>query len=450
MKIQFKLKDPKSPNPTSIQCFFYHQNKRFVYSLGDDRKIFSELWDDELQRPIKGKTKEDKAKIQAVQNRYPKSDITTEISNIESRIDNLIQEINTFSKNKEFNKQPLILDELKDYLNGVFRIRPEEKIIQKQLDLNEYIEAFVEGLISGERTYLTSSGDRKQYAPKTVVAYKAFAKFFRSYQKDMNRRLNFDDITNSFYTDFVNYLTAQNYKTNTIGNKIKYLKTILSSSQNEGLHSNTTFKNRDFKKLKTEVFNIFLTHEELNRLYNLDLSETPHFDLARDLFLCGCYTALRYSDYSRLSKQNIITMDDKTCLQIITQKTSQKVIIPIRPELDLILKKYDYNLPVSYEQKINKYIKEIGKLAGIDEIIEFFETKGAKRTNIKVHKYEKITTHTGRRTGATLLYMADTIPLDIMKITGHKTEKSLLTYIKVSEEETASRLLNSPFFSGSI
>ncbi len=449
MKIQFKLKDPNSSNPTSVQCFFYLNTKRFVFSLGDDRKIFPVLWDDKLQRPLKGKTKEDKAKIKAIQDLDPKSDITTELINVETRIDNLISEINKFATFKEFNNQPLILDELKEYLNDTFKSKPEEKIIQRQMNLNEYIEAFVVGLISGERTYTTGSGDRKQYAPKTVVAYKAFAKLFGIYQKTIRRQLNFDDINNSFYNDFINYLTSKNYKTNTIGNKIKYLKTILSESHNEGLHSNTTFKGRDFKKLKTEVFNIFLTQEELNRLYNLDLSKTPHFDLARDLFLCGCYTALRYSDYSRLSKQNIITIDGKTFLQIITQKTTQKVIIPIRPELHSILKKYEYNLPVSYEQKINKYIKEIGKLAGIDETVEFIETKGAKPETIKVPKYAKITTHTGRRTGATLLYMAGASPLDIMKITGHSTEKSFLTYIKVSEEETASRLMNNPFFSGS-
>ncbi|MBK9737445.1 MAG: hypothetical protein IPO92_21805 [Saprospiraceae bacterium] len=100
--------------------------------------------------------------------------------------------------------------------------------------------------------------------------------------------------------------------------------------------------------------------------------------------------------------------------------------------------------------QINADIKEIGKIAGIDEIVEIKELRGAKTIINKLPKYKKITTHTGRRTGATLLYMAGASPLDIMKITGHTTEKSLLTYIKISEEETASRLIDNPFFSGSL
>ncbi len=450
MKVQFKLKNTKSNSTTSIQCFFYHQNTRFVYSLGEDRKIIPELWDDKLQRPIKGKTKENKAKIRAIQDLNPKSDITTELSNIETRIDNLIQEINTFSTNKEFNKQPLVLDELKDYLNGVFKKKQEEIIIQKKLDLNEYIEKFVHELNSGVRTFTTGSGERKKYAPSTAVAYQAFKILFDGYQKKLNMNLNFDDINMDIYHDFINYLTEQNLKNNTIGNKIKLLKAILSKSYDEGLHDNIDFKKREFKKFKSEVDNIFLTKEEVNKIFNLNLTSAPVLDLARDLFLCGCYTALRYSDYKKITPDNYITRDGKSYLHINTQKTNDKVIIPIKPELEKILKKYNYTLPKFDLDQINKNIKVVGKMAGIDEIVEIKELKGAIQTITKKPKYKLITSHTGRRTTATLLYLAGVSTLDIMMITGHKTEKSLLTYIKITKEETATRLMDNSFFSGSL
>ncbi len=450
MKIQFKLKDQQSTTQTSIRCYLYYQTKRFVYSLGDDRKIIPELWDDKLQRPIKGKTKEDKAKIKAIQDINPNSDIWTELSNIETRIDNLILEINTFSTNKEFNKQPLVLDELKDYLNGVFKKKQEDIIIQRKLNFNEFVEKFVKDISSGEKTFTTGNGERKQYAPSTVVAYKAFKKLFDGYQQSLRKQLNFEDINMEIYHNFINYLTAQDLKNNTIGNKIKYLKAILSMSYDEGLHDNIVFKRKEFKKFKSEVDNIFLTTQELSKLYELDLSSIPVFDRVRDLFLCGCYTALRYSDYSRLTADNFISREGKLFLRIITKKKDKKVIVPIRPELLSILKKYNYNLPKVHVNQINADIKEIGKMAGIDEIVEIKELRGAKTIINKFPKYKKITTHTGRRTGATLLYMAGASPLDIMKITSHTTEKSLLTYIKISEEETASRLIDNPFFSGSI
>ena len=44
------------------------------------------------------------------------------------------------------------------------------------------------------------------------------------------------------------------------------------------------------------------------------------------------------------------------------EKTGNKVVIPIRAELQAILDKYDNRLPKAYEQKVNKYIKEIDKV----------------------------------------------------------------------------------------
>ncbi|BDW92732.1 hypothetical protein MACH07_15640 [Flagellimonas marinaquae] len=62
-------------------------------------------------------------------------------------------------------------------------------------------------------------------------------------------------------------------------------------------------------------------------------------------------------------------------------------------------------------------------------------------------KYELVTTHTARRSFATNLYLADVPSISIMKITGHKTERSFLHYIKISQEQNADKLLNHPFFS---
>ena len=95
---------------------------------------------------------------------------------------------------------------------------------------------------------------------------------------------------------------------------------------------------------------------------------------------------------------------------------------------------------------MNKCLKEIAELARIDKPIECTITKAGILQKNTFPKYELITTHTARRSFATNLYLADVPSISIMKITGHRTEKSFLKYIKVTQEQNADKLLNHPFF----
>ncbi|NJK84776.1 MAG: hypothetical protein HC906_01135 [Bacteroidales bacterium] len=59
-----------------------------------------------------------------------------------------------------------------------------------------------------------------------------------------------------------------------------------------------------------------------------------------------------------------------------------------------------------------------------------------------------VKTHSARRTGCTLMYLAGVRPIDIMKISGHRTEREFMNYIKVGKEETAANLSKHPYFMG--
>ena len=85
-------------------------------------------------------------------------------------------------------------------------------------------------------------------------------------------------------------------------------------------------------------------------------------------------------------------------------------------------------------------------MAGIVQKVEHKEIKGAKKVTTLIEKYKLISTHTARRTGATLMYLDGLDPLSIMKITGHRTEKEFLKYIRVGAEENASRISSSAYF----
>jgi len=95
---------------------------------------------------------------------------------------------------------------------------------------------------------------------------------------------------------------------------------------------------------------------------------------------------------------------------------------------------------------MNEYLKELGELAGFDEV--FIDSK--KRGGVKVaqpfRRCELLCTHTARRSFATNAYKEGVPSLAIMKITGHRTEAAFMRYIQISKEENAVLLAKNAFF----
>lgn len=270
----------------------------------------------------------------------------------------------------------------------------------------------------------------------------------KTFQQVYAKRLDFDAFTMVFYEKFKKYLTTNNYSLNTIGNRIKNLKIILKWAHRDGLTNNEIFRHEDFKRIHEEVETIYLTEEDLLKLYNLDLATQPRLDTLRDTFLIECYTGLRFSDFIQLRPQNITREPGGYILTVFTQKTGIKVSIPISPKVLAILAKHDNQTPkVITNQKFNEYLKKLAKLAGLTDLVQTARTQGGLRVTRTLEKRELITTHTARRSFATNAYKAGVSTIDIMKMTGHKTETSFMKYIKVSSEETAIRLLGHSFFS---
>ena len=139
-----------------------------------------------------------------------------------------------------------------------------------------------------------------------------------------------------------------------------------------------------------------------------------------------------------MSPDQITTDEDgRTYITFYQKKTHKEVTVPVRKPLRDILAKYNNRLPKLCDQTINICIKEIGKRAGIDDIVEYTSTKGGKEHIVKAPKYELITTHTARRSFATLAYLDGMDSLDIRRITGHSSERMLSKYIKSTAHDTA-------------
>ena len=238
-------------------------------------------------------------------------------------------------------------------------------------------------------------------------------------------------------------MNKNGYAINTIGGHIKNIKLFMKLATKKGLNNVMEFEDEDFRKIEEDVQTIYLNISELDKLFNLDLSKVKRLETTRDLFLIGCFTGLRFSDLKQLNKEHFYD----NVIRIETQKTSNPVIIPLHPMVRAICEKYEYNLPrLVSNPKMNEYLKEIGKLAEIDEIILLNETRGGSKLQRKVPKYELISVHTSRRSFATNMYKAKVPSYAIRLITGHKTEKAFLKYIRIDKEENAKMMLEHDFF----
>ena len=355
-----------------------------------------------------------------------------------------------------------------EWLQGViddyWDIRREQLEAEKQAKtelasretLNQYITRYIKEIETGVR--YTNRGTR--FILSTVKAVKASMAQFEAFQKSAKRRLDFDDIDLTFYRAYTSWLAAKGYTTNSIGKCIKDLKNILNNAKDDKLHTNDEYTNKRFKVLAEEADNIYLTMAELEAIEQVDLSGYPKgYSDARDVFMAGCWLAQRVSDYNHLSPENIkkekrkiITDNDRVeevevvFVELVQQKTKTRVKIPANQKLRDLLAKHNNQLPYIWEQKINQYIKEIAKLAGITQLVEITTTKGAVERVERIEKYKLVMTHTARRTGATLMYLAGMNEYDIGKITGHTNTRNLRKYIKADELDVAEKITQYDYF----
>lgn len=310
---------------------------------------------------------------------------------------------------------------------------------------------FISGQILAAKsgTRIKVSGGRKgmRFTADTIRDYTVVLNLLQRFlAAEKKTDLTFDDITLNFYRRLQEHMYGDmGYSLNYFGKIVKSIKAFMREAQELGYHNNETYKSSRFVKPQEETDAIYLNTDQLQTLLRLDLSRSKALENARDLFLIGCWTGLRFSDLSQLSKQDVAGSD---FIHIKTQKTGAPVAIPVLPALKEIINRYQDRTenalphPIS-NQKMNAYIKEAGKMAGFDQPVEITKPVAGSRETITVPFYQLITTHTARRSFATNMYRTYGLqPSTIMKVTGHKSEAVFFKYIRITPEENARMILD--------
>lgn len=203
---------------------------------------------------------------------------------------------------------------------------------------------------------------------------------------------------------------------------------------------------------------IFLTHDELMKLYNYQVpksgekvtlhdmngkeyeytvKEPGALAKTRDLFCFCAFTSLRYSDMANLHKYDV----KDGAISVVTQKTNARLQIKLNSYAQAILDKYKDQdlpgglaLPVISNQKMNAYLKEICQLCEFNDPIHITGFKKGHRYDITRPKYSEVSTHCGRKTFICFMLSIGIAPQVVMKFTGHADYKSMKPYIDIAEK----------------
>ena len=247
-----------------------------------------------------------------------------------------------------------------------------------------------------------------------------------------------ETLTEELWNDLRNnYFTAKKEFSNSTSNKyLSIFKQFLKYAKKKQI-IRQDFDLEDLKYSdEIEPFKIALKEEEVEVLFNLDLSGDLRLDRVRDLFGLEILTGQRFSDIPKvLDKRH---MSD-TNIQIYQQKTGEKVSIPLHPKLkkhiNHIFDKYPEGLPIISNQKFNEYLKEICKEAKFNNQHSWVTLSGKRKISQSDFRYNLITSHTGRRTFCTLALKAEINSEMIMKVTGHKKYDQFREYVKVDDAD---------------
>lgn len=319
----------------------------------------------------------------------------------------------------------------------------DAKTESEVLEVMNYALGGGDGFLSGEK--------RKEGVPSFYEYFEIWANApsgqrdqkrtaLRLIRECMGERYDWDTVDSAFYFRLVERLKQREYGVNYIGAIVAKIKTVMGNGYRLKYHKNTEY--HQFKRLSEPSDTVYLTKDEVTAIEEVEL-ESDRLRRVRDLFVIGCYTAMRFSDYSRLSLDNI---DKAGYIRLVQQKTSTPVILPASPKVVSILKRNGGAAPRVCHQIFNKVIKEVAEKAGITQKIPITKSKGARHITEMLPKYTQISSHTARRTGATLLYQSGVPAAACMMITGHTSERSFFRYIRTTREENARLLADNPFF----
>jgi site-specific recombinase XerD len=341
-----------------------------------------------------------------------------------------------------FGKPRLSFIELEEKLNGLID-NPRTKFNKQKKSgvrlsgdsLLTFFDLFIKDCETGVRL----SPKKKKLKPSTLNSFRTSRKMLNNFFNTKSWDLKLGELTQEHIDLISDYLIQDlEWSMNTHAKLMMDMLQMVKYAVKLKRLPPAALIELKFDTSREETDSIYLTENEILELLEIKDFDNAEQEIVRDVFAIGCFTAMRFSDYSVLDPTAI----RNNRLAFIQVKTGAKVTIPIHPVVNTILQKYDYKLPpVPRNNDFNAIIKKVGaKMPCLHVPFTKQITYKRELTEIVKMKYDYLMTHTARRSFCSNEFIKGTDPMIIMAISGHKSYKSFMRYIKVSGDQFADKM----------
>ena len=249
----------------------------------------------------------------------------------------------------------------------------------------------------------------------------------------------------AIHQQFVGYLReVQELADNAVFSTIKDLKFFLRHLRNERGETPAL----DISKVQLRYSDPVKVHLRADDLAALDSAMLPAWMMAVwDVFLFCCYTGLRYSDVAALHGGNLHTLgangSGERVLRLTQTKTRTAVSIYLTSAASALLDKYAGParsgagaklMPVRVNTAMNRGLKRVGKLAGLNRLVEVVSTPGGRVEKRAVPLYELLSMHPARHTFAVQSLLRGMPVVVLQKVLGHAHIQTTMRYAQIVEE----------------
>lgn len=359
-----------------------------------------------------------------------------------------------------FDNAADLIKSIKEALLKAYDPGKKRKIYQKVFYLSDYIAEIIERMENGT---MRKSGRTEPLSKGTIDKYKNLLQRIRMYEETCEERLTLEDINMAFQQEFIHYCQDEGIYPNTIHGYLSMLQTIMKYAFQEKLTKLDGFRHSGFVTAQEEVDQVYLTTMQIQQMLDLDISSrekilgliaksdivdeekkeelcsyvteaiAKRIEESRDVFIAGCLTGQRFSDYSRLCKEMITRVNGISFIRLTQVKTRKTVYIPIDIRVRTILKKYKGKMPRLDRGRMSFNVRILAELMGWTWKPDIDPSRMGKKIGTRF--CDMISSHTARRSFATNAYQAGVPMESIMSITGHALEKNFRLYLRLDEKE---------------
>lgn len=383
--VYFSLRESKknkkglSPIEMSIKI----NTERVYYSTG--KHVAVELWNKEKQL-VRGKTEEAK----------------------------LINDYLVNLRNKVFQKENELIE--KGYLLTASLLR--DAVLDKVDAVNEKtLLVFLSEFVESKKTMVG-----KTVAPATFYVFEHTYNLLRDFISEHYKRsdITLHEVNLMFIQSWHGYLLKRMGQ-NTCSKHLKFLKSLIGLAVANGFMQYNLIQPYKVEREPVEID--YLDDAELAKFINFD-SPIPRLMKAKDMFLFGCFTGLSYIDIKTLDPSHL-EKDSTGRLWIKKRRVKTGILsrIPVLPLAKMILDKYADKgelVPIQDASDVNKNIKDIATLCGINKHVTF---------------------HTSRHTFATTVTLSNNISLEVVsKMMGHTNTRMTTHYAKLIDKTIAEQM----------